>query len=339
MGKGQNLRTLKSTNRSTLLYLLNERGEMSRKEIAKALNLTPAAVTKICQELIKAGDIKEGSAIKDGQKGRSEIMLSLNLKDKFVMGICADRDNITYSISSLDGTLIKESTQPFTHVVEEVIDYAKAFLKDSGYKGKIVGAGTCIIGSSKGYGIWQIENLKEKFEKALGVEVVIHNNVRSFAIAGTIYEAKDRSKAELYFKWGPGVGSAVVNAGQVLNAGDAGVSEIGHYIVNPNGHKCRCGRVGCLETEVSLDTNSIYDKIKLAAMALMNTATILNADSIVLFGSVFNDEKIAGDFIQECLKINPLLEKENILVSKLNNKVSYIGATAICARRLFFEKK
>ena len=52
MGTGQNLKTLKSTNRSALLYLLNEKGEMSRKEIAKALNLTPAAVTKICQELI-----------------------------------------------------------------------------------------------------------------------------------------------------------------------------------------------------------------------------------------------------------------------------------------------
>ena len=339
MGKGQNLKSLKSTNRSALLYLLNEKGEMSRKEIAKSLNLTPAAVTKICHELIKAGDIKEGSVIKDGQKGRSEIMLSLDLSQKFVMGICADRDNITYSISSLDGTLITSETQPFTHVVDDVIAKAKSFLKQSGYEGKIIGAGTCIIGSVHGYGIWQIENLKEKFEKALGVEVVIHNNVRSFAIAGTIYEAKERSKSELYFKWGPGVGSAVVNAGQVINAGDAGVSEIGHYIVNPNGKKCRCGRVGCLETEVSLDTNNIYDKIKLAAMALMNTATILNADSIVLFGSVFNDEKIAKDFIQECLSINPQLSSDSILVSKLNDKVAYIGATAICARRLFFEKK
>ena len=339
MGTGQNLKTLKSTNRSALLYLLNEKGEMSRKEIAKALNLTPAAVTKICQELIVEGYIKEGSAIKDGQKGRSEIMLSLNLSNKFVVGISADRDSITYSISSLDGKLIKAETQPFTHVLDDVVKEAQRFLDNSGYKGKIIGAGTCIIGSSLGYGIWEMKGLKEKFEKALGVETVIHNNVRSFAIAGTIYEAKDRSKAELYFKWGPGVGSAIVNAGQVLNAGDAGVSEIGHYIVNPNGKKCRCGRVGCLESEVSLDTNNIYDKIKLAAMALMNTATILNADSIVLFGSVFNDEKVANDFIQECLKINPLLVKDNIHVSKLNDKVSYIGATAICARRLFFEKK
>ena len=339
MGIGQNLKTLKSTNRSALLYLLNKNGQMSRKEIAKSLKLTPAAVTKISQELIQEGYVIEGAAIKDGQKGRSEVMLSLNLAQKFIVGICADRDSISYSISSLDGNLVSIDKKPFDSNVDNVVKAAKEFLLSSGYKDKVMGAGVCIIGSIHGYGIWEITNLKEKFEKALGVEVVIHNNVRSFAIAGTIYEVKDNKKAELYFKWGPGIGSAIVNDGQVLNAGDSGVSEIGHYIVNPNGKKCRCGRVGCLETEATLDNNNIYDKIKLAAMALMNTATILNADSIVLFGSVFSDNEIAQNFIQECLKINPYLEKDDIQVSKLNDKVAYIGATAICARRLFFERK
>ncbi len=339
MGIGQNLKTLKSTNRSALLYLLNKNGQMSRKEIAKSLKLTPAAVTKISQELIQEGYVNEGAAIKDGQKGRSEVMLSLNLAQKFIVGICADRDSISYSISSLDGNLVLLDKKPFDSNVDNVVLCAKEFLTLSGYKGKIMGAGVCIIGSIHGYGIWEIKNLKEKFEKALGVEVVIHNNVRSFAIAGTIYEVKDNKKAELYFKWGPGIGSAIVNDGQVLNAGDSGVSEIGHYIVNPNGKKCRCGRVGCLETEATLDNNNIYDKIKLATMALMNTATILNADSIVLCGSVFSNSEIAENFIEECLKINPYLKKEDIQVSKLNDKVAYIGATAICARRLFFERK
>ena len=59
MAIGQNLKSLKSTNRSSLLYLLNANGKMSRKDIAKALALTPAAVTKICQELIQEGYIVE----------------------------------------------------------------------------------------------------------------------------------------------------------------------------------------------------------------------------------------------------------------------------------------
>ena len=343
MSLGQNLKSIKSTNRSSLLYLLNEKGKMSRKDIAKALGLTPAAVTKISQELIQEGYIYEAEAVKDGQKGRSEVMLSLRLQDKFVMGICSDKDNISFSISSLDGALVNIKTIPFDSDIDKVIDLANEYLDEVGYRGNIIGVGVCIVGSSKGYGIWELNNLKEKLERKLQSEVVIHNNVRSFAIAGTIYDDKQRVASELYFKWGPGIGSAIVNDGQVLSAGDRGVSEIGHYIVNPNGAKCRCGRIGCLETEVALDKGAkeenIYAKIELAAMALMNTATILNTEKIVLFGSVFEDKDISTKFIQECLKINPYLTIKNIRVSNLNDKVAYIGATAICARRLFFEKK
>lgn len=343
MSLGQNLKSIKSTNRSSLLYLLNEKGKMSRKDIAKALGLTPAAVTKISQELIQEGYIYEAEAVKDGQKGRSEVMLSLRLQDKFVMGICSDKDNISFSISSLDGALVNIKTIPFDSDIDKVIDLANEYLDKVGYRGNIIGVGVCIVGSSKGYGIWELNNLKEKLEKKLQSEVVIHNNVRSFAIAGTIYDDKQRVASELYFKWGPGIGSAIVNDGQVLSAGDRGVSEIGHYIVNPNGAKCRCGRIGCLETEVALDKGAkeenIYAKIELAAMALMNTATILNTEKIVLFGSVFENKDISTKFIQECLKINPYLTIKNIRVSNLNDKVAYIGATAICARRLFFEKK
>ena len=343
MAIGQNLKSIKSTNRSSLLYLLNAKGKMSRKDIASALGLTPAAVTKISQELIQEGYIVEAEAIKDGQKGRSEVLLCLKLQDKFVMGICSDKDNISFSISNLAGELFDVLTIPFNSNVDEVIGFADKYLNDSGYRGKLLGVGVCIVGSSKGYGIWELENLKEKLEKKLQTDVVIHNNVRSFAIAGTLYDDKERVSSELYFKWGPGIGSAIVNDGEVLSAGDMGVSEIGHYIVNPNGIKCRCGRRGCLEAEVALDMGAqkenIYDKINLAAMALMNTATILNTEKIVLFGSVFKNKEISQRFIQECLKINPYLTKKNIRVSNLNEKVAYIGATAICARRLFFEKK
>ncbi len=340
---GQNLKSIKSTNRSSLLYLLNANGKMSRKDIAAQLGLTPAAVTKISQELIQEGYIFEAEAVKDGQKGRSEVLLCLKLQDKFVMGICSDKDNISFSISNLAVELINIKTIKFISNVDEVIDLANDYLDESQYRGKLIGVGVCIVGSSKGYGIWELTNLKEKLEAKLGSEVVIHNNVRSFAIAGTIYDDKERVASELYFKWGPGIGSAIVNDGEVLSAGDMGVSEIGHYIVNPNGAKCRCGRYGCLEAEVALDkgaqNNNIYGKIELAAMALMNTATILNTEKIVLFGSVFENEDVSQKFIQECLKINPYLTKKNIRVSNLNEKVAYIGATGICARRLFFEKK
>ncbi len=167
MDVGQNLKTLKFSNRSALLYLLNAKGRMSRKEIAKALELTPAAVTKICQELIQEGYIFEAEAVNDGAKGRNEVLLELRLKEYLVMGICSDRDNLSFSISGLDGTCYKIETIPFDRDVEKVILLSKEFLDKSGYREKIIGCGVCIVGSSLGYGLWEMDNLKEKLEAAL----------------------------------------------------------------------------------------------------------------------------------------------------------------------------
>ena len=45
---GINLENVKVSNRSAILKLLNDRGAMSRKDIALELGLTPATVTLIC---------------------------------------------------------------------------------------------------------------------------------------------------------------------------------------------------------------------------------------------------------------------------------------------------
>ena len=56
---------------------------------------------------------------------------------------------------------------------------------------------------------------------------------------------------DLVLVWGSvGVGGGLVVDGEPLT-GSAGYSgEIGHIPVNPEGHACRCGSLGCWETEV-----------------------------------------------------------------------------------------
>ena len=126
MAKGLNMQLVKSENRSLLLYLLNRKKELSRKEIASSLGLTPAAVTKICSGLIEGGYIKEtGENAEQNRSGRREILLSLCLEDKAALGINAEKDAITLSVSSLDGKLIKSKHIPFTADVAAVIKAVK----------------------------------------------------------------------------------------------------------------------------------------------------------------------------------------------------------------------
>lgn len=364
MAKGLNLKSLKNENRSLILYLLNDCGSLSRKEIAAALSLTPAAVTKICNALIEQGFIKELGAIEEqGRSGRREVLLGLCLDDKFVLGINAERNGITYSLADLKGRLVCIKRSAFSADVESVIRQADEFVEHSGAdRSKIIGAGVCIIGalSENDFGIWKGTCLKEKFETALGIPVAVENNVKAFAQSELIYGKTDNSKSILFLKWGPGIGSSIATGGRVQSGNDSGIAEIGHYIVSTGGKKCRCGRFGCLETEVSSEViiseagaglsleeiigsdnqDIIYlleHKIDLVALALSNTATILNAQSIILFGSLFDNEQIIEKLIRQCVRYNKNFSSNIIKISAHNGKREYIGAVAICAKKYFFE--
>ena len=89
---GFNMSSIKTANRASVLYLLNGSKQLSRKDIAESLGLTPAAVSKICAELIAEGAINEcGSLDCSAGAGRKKIILSLNSKEIFVLAIGIDK--------------------------------------------------------------------------------------------------------------------------------------------------------------------------------------------------------------------------------------------------------
>ncbi len=364
MAKGLNLKSVKSENRSMVLYLLNTYGSLSRKEIANKLSLTPAAVSKICNELIDQGFIRESGQLDGkGKSGRPEVLLQLCLEDKYVLGVHAEQDAVTYSLSDLSGRAVYLQKGPLLEDMHRVVDALLQFIKEKNIDLQtVLAAGVCIIGDTaqNDFGVWKNCNIQDTFQQALGVPVVVENNVKAFAQAELIYGKAGRSNAVLFFKWGAGIGSSIATSGKVQSGNDNGIAEIGHYIVSTGGKRCRCGRYGCLETEVSSraiieaaggrmtleeiinsnDRNIIYlldHKIDLVALALVNTATILNADSIVLFGLLFDNTRIMEKLVTQCIRYNRNFSKSMIQISSLNGKRDYIGCVAMCAKAYFFE--
>ena len=200
MNKGLNMKSVKNENRSLILYLLNSKGAMSRKELAAKLSLTPAAVTKICSDLIEKGIIKEvGEAQEKARSGRKEILLSLCLDDKLAFGINAEKDNVTFSLTYLNGKALKTESIPFCDDAKVVAEKAADFLSKLGaLREKIIGAGICIIGTLKedDFGIWKEDNLAAIFESKLGLPVVIENNVKAFAQSEIIFGNADISNGD-----------------------------------------------------------------------------------------------------------------------------------------------
>ena len=89
--KGDNLMSVKRTNRSAALRALHEKGAMSRKRLAESMNLTPAAITKIVGEMISDGLISEGEMLSSGNAGRREILIDINTTSACGLGVLVYR--------------------------------------------------------------------------------------------------------------------------------------------------------------------------------------------------------------------------------------------------------
>lgn len=83
-------------------------------------------------------------------------------------------------------------------------------------------------------------------EDALGVPVVLGNDVNSAVTAEQRFGAGRGYGSFLGVFWGTGVGGGIVVDGRLL-VGRGSAGEIGHVCARPGGRLCNCGLEGCVE--------------------------------------------------------------------------------------------
>lgn len=89
----------------------------------------------------------------------------------------------------------------------------------------------------------------------LGVPFAIENDARMACIGEWRYGAGRGVDDLVMVTLGTGVGTSAVMGGEVVRGrhGQAGILG-GHFILDPHGHPCPCGAVGCVEAESSTAT-------------------------------------------------------------------------------------
>ncbi|RCX20093.1 putative NBD/HSP70 family sugar kinase [Anaerobacterium chartisolvens] len=274
---GINLENVRIKNRVSILRTLNANGAMPRKDIAAILELTPAAVTILCHELIEEGIIIEKGEVEEEKRaGRKKLLIDINRNYKYIIGINIEPDFTYLSIADLKGDSIlskkidtDNTVSPGSYLRMINNNCIRMLWEADIQKNDILGIGVGIIGSvdrdngisRAAYDIWQEEvPVKEIIEKELLLPVFIDNNVRAFALGEIVYGRSRDVDNMLFMKWGPGVGSAVVINKEIYVGENFKSSSLGHFIVDRNGSLCRCGRRGCIETIAS--KGAVYKAIK-----------------------------------------------------------------------------
>jgi len=88
-------------------------------------------------------------------------------------------------------------------------------------------------------------------KKIIPVPFAVHNDANLAAYGEYLYGSGRNVQSLVFLTVGTGLGSGIILEGKLWQGKGGFAGELGHITVNPEGLKCNCGNIGCLETEVS----------------------------------------------------------------------------------------
>ncbi len=100
---------------------------------------------------------------------------------------------------------------------------------------------TCLKGRS----------FQKDIEKKLRQPVTIENDASCFTLAESLLGATKTYRLIFGVIMGTGCGGSICFNGRIIKGSHGIAGEWGHFSVDPNGDRCYCGNVGCIETKIS----------------------------------------------------------------------------------------
>ncbi len=321
--KGKNVSNLRVDNRRLILEYLNEVGESSRIKIAKELGLTKASLTIMVNQMMEEGIVVETGEVDTGRVGRKEVHIAINPEYGKVLGISLEKNVIDVTLADIKADVIDHCECN----TENYLDRLNSILENNG---DIKLIGITYVGNDKK----QAKELAAYLQEKLLIPIFIEHNVAALTEAHHyISHAKDfifipgpyfikiksfisHAKDFIFIKYGPGIGSAVVLNGDLIENIESG---IGNVIVGEDrledliSYKAFENRFDVnandsISSKVISDiiaTNATFKKevvsaIKIVMRALRNASEFIGVKKVVIYGYVLNQEQI----FDEILKVN-----------------------------------
>ncbi|MGD0707973.1 MAG: ROK family transcriptional regulator [Anaerolineaceae bacterium] len=256
---------IRGINRSILLNAIKWQGPISRADLAHLTGLSPATVTSITGNLIRE-DLVFEKETGDSNGGRPPILLALNPRGGFVVGVKLMENHAVAALTDLNATVLFKETIEFPDdhldtVIGSLVDLVNRLISQGVIRKKqLLGVGVGLAGvvdSSQGvlrqspfFG-WTDTPLRDLLQTGLHVPVYIDNDVNTLTLGEKWLGNELPVDNFIVVTVGRGIGMGIVIDGQIYRGKSGGAGEFGHVVVDPNGPLCDCGKHGCLESYVS----------------------------------------------------------------------------------------
>ena len=239
-------------------------GNATIADLCKELNLSAPKVNNLLNDLIADGLVKDYGKV-DSTGGRKPNLYGLLPESGFFLGVDVKQNHINIGLSDLQKNMVNVvEKQPYKlnndkESLNELCTLINNFIGSLTIpRDKILGIGINLSGRinyATGYSYsffhFQEEPLSKVLESSLGIRVFLENDSRAMAFgefsAGVVKEEKN----VLFLNLDYGLGMGIMINSQVYYGKSGFAGEFGHIPIFNNEIICRCGKKGCLETEVS----------------------------------------------------------------------------------------
>jgi predicted NBD/HSP70 family sugar kinase/DNA-binding MarR family transcriptional regulator len=248
------LQHMRERNRIRLLQALRLAGGADRAELARLTGLSRATVSSLLGEALARGHVVESRP--DGTA--RPALLRLNPRAGIVAGVDLGHSHLRVVLADLGATVVAERCVALDvdaapdAALAVAADLVGALLRSAGAdSGRLLGVGMGVARPlDRGPGAAGFRPA-EALALRLGAPVRAENDANLGMLGEHVYGAARGARDVVYLKLSTGVGAGLLLDGSLYMGARGLAGELGHVTVVPNGHICRCGNRGCLETVAS----------------------------------------------------------------------------------------
>jgi predicted NBD/HSP70 family sugar kinase len=268
-----NQQLLRTINRLAVLRAIRLNPGISRVQLADRLGLTRPTIGNLVDDLLAGGWLKEEHLGPTGTLGRRPVALHVNNDSRAIIGTDVNAERIICVATTLSGEVRELSISPTPprdgeEMIDMLADHAGKVwqrLENAGFVVSGLGVGvpgmvqpqTGILRQSESTGWNQLpagDLLKKNFElRGLSdIPILVQRAADCVAIYHFEFRRQGEEDPLLYVHSGQSITSAVASHYALLQGSNGTMGSVGHFILDPDGPPCSCGRHGCANVMATL---------------------------------------------------------------------------------------
>jgi predicted NBD/HSP70 family sugar kinase len=260
---------MRAHNRAAVLDVVRRAGPIARTEVAQRTSLAKPTVSAIVDELLADGIVHEvGVGKSTAAGGRPPTYLDFDVTRDACVGVHVGVDTTTVAVADGRGSIVAERSRASAiGSPSRSLEHVATLLDDALKAAKIARrtvrhatialpglvdreSGECVLAPNLR---WRDVPVEKLFGDALRMPVSVWNTPHASAFAEARVGAARGVGTFVWLYVGPGVGSAIVQDGELVTGTRGFAGEIGHCRVADHGPRCHCGKEACLEVYTSAD--------------------------------------------------------------------------------------